>query len=143
MNHKQLFLALALCASGILASVSASADELKSPRQVTNSLKIFAHEYDDMTQRLERRQYDRLPHENLEFQEGGPALREAIANEPAAFKAKVEPVLAKTLAASSHVAELSKSHDEAQIKAAVAALADSMKELNALFPQSVRASPGS
>jgi hypothetical protein len=143
MNRNRLCIALALCASGILAAVTVVAGDLKSPKQVTTSLKIFAHEYDDMSERLDRRQYDRLPHENLEFQEGGPALREAIAEEPATLKAKVEPALAKTLAASSHVADVSKSHDQAQIKAALAALADSLRELNALFPESVRSLPGS
>jgi hypothetical protein len=141
--NRRLWIALALCGSWLLAAVvPATADELKSPKQVASSLRVFAHEYDDMSERLERRQYDRLPHENLEFQEGGPELRQAIAAEPAAFRAKVEPALTSTLAASVHVADVSKSHDEAQVKAALAALGNSLKELNALFPASVRSLPG-
>ena len=65
-------------------------------------------------------------------------MRDAIAGEPAEFKSRVESVLQKTLAASTHVAEVSKTHDESQLRAALNALADSMKMLAALFPENLR-----
>ena len=128
-----------LAAAGWLSALAA---ELRSPDLVRTALRIFAGVYGDMSRKLAARQFDRLPHENQECQEAAQAMRDAIAGEPAEFKARVESVLAKTLAASTHVAEVSKSHDEAQVKAALAALADSMRELNVLFPEAVRTLPG-
>jgi len=141
MRNRSLSIALLL--SGVWVGVTASAADLKSPELVKTSLRIFAGVYADMSRKLAAQQYDRLPHENQEFQEGAQAMRDAIAGEPAAFKAKVEPVLATTLAASAHVADVSKSHDAGQVTAALGALADRMKELNALFPEGLRTLPGS
>jgi len=141
-RNRGLLAALTLCSFWIAASFPATAADLKSPQLVKTALRIFAGVYGDMSRKLAAQQYDRLPHENQEFQEGAQAMRDAIAGEPATFKAKVGPVLSKTLAASTHVADVSKSHDETQVKAALGALADSMKELNALFPESLRSLPG-
>jgi hypothetical protein len=41
------------------------------------------------------------------------------------------------------VAEVSKTHDAAKARAALDALAASMRSLNALFPEAIRAEPGS
>jgi len=55
----------------------------------------------------------------------------------------VQSSLDQTLAAAQHVADVSKSHDAAQVKSAIDALAASMRTLNGLFPEAVRAEPGS
>src|SRR6185437_6707756 len=121
--------ALVLC-----LSLPTFAAEPQSPDMVKNGLHILAGIYGDMDRKLAAGQYDRLPHENQEFQEGSGALRDAVAKEPTAFKSKVEATLADTLAAAQKVADTSKSHDKTQVSAALAALATSMKTLNALFP---------
>jgi len=141
MIRKQL-LSMAVMLFGTWLAAAASPGDLKSPELVKTSLRIFAGVYADMSRKLAAQQFDRLPHENQEFQEGAQAMRDAIAGEPAVFKAKVEPVLSKTLAASAHVADVSKSHDATQVTAALGALADSMKDLNALFPEGLRTLPG-
>jgi hypothetical protein len=133
-------------AVGLLAvltvTVSHGAD-LKSPSLVKTSLQIFAGVYGDMQRKLAAKTYERLPHENEEFQDGAAAMRDAIANEPAAFKTQVESQLKKTLAASQHVADTSATRDDAQVHAALDALATSLKDLNGLFPESLRVEPGS
>src|SRR6516225_8596796 len=88
------------------ATLSAGAD-LKSPSLVKTSLQIFAGVYGDMERKLAAKTYERLPHENQEFQDGAAAMRDAIASEPPAFKTQVETQLKKTLAASQHVADTS------------------------------------
>jgi hypothetical protein len=115
----------------------------KSPEQVHTALRILASVYADMDAKLKNQQFDRLPHENQEFQDGSGAMRDAIADEPADFKAQVQAVLEKTLAAAQHVADSSKSHDAMRVKSAIDALASSMRTLNGMFPEALRAEPGS
>jgi len=122
--------------------VPALAAEPQSPDMVKNGLHILAGIYGDMDRKLTAGQYDRLPHENQEFQEGSGALRDAVAHDPAAFKDKVEAALKESLAAAQKVADESKSHDKSKVSAALASLASSMKALNALFPPALRAEPG-
>lgn len=96
-----------------------------------------------MDAKLTNRQFDRLPHENQEFQDASAAMRDAIADEPAAMQAQGSGFVAETLAAAQQVADSSKGHDATQAKAAIAALAASMHALNELFPAALRAKPGS
>jgi hypothetical protein len=119
------------------------ATELKAPEQVHMALRILASVYADMEAKVKNQQFDRLPHENQEFQDGSGAMRDAIADEPADFKARVQASLEKTLAAAQHVADSSKSHDAMQVKSAIDALAASMRTLNGMFPEALRAEPGS
>jgi hypothetical protein len=130
------------CVLALCATVTAAAADLQSPEMVKTGLHILAGVYGDMDRKLAAEMYDRLPHENQEFQEGSGALRDAVAHEPEPFKGKVEAALKDSLAAAQKVADTSKTHDKAQVSAALAALASSMKALNALFPAHLRAEPG-
>ena len=135
---------LALSASVLAAWMAAPARAAApaSPDEVKMGLRILASVYGDMDRKLAREQYDRLPHENQEFQEGSQALKDAIAKDDKDFKARVEGALGAALTAANHVAEVSKSHDKARVQAALDALAKSMRKLNALFPESLRSEPG-
>jgi len=115
----------------------------KSPELVHTALRILASVYADMDAKLKNQQFDRLPHENQEFQDGSGAMLDAIAGDPADFKATVQASLEMTRSAAQHVADLSKSRDAAQVKSAIDALAASMRTLNGLFPEALRAEPGS
>ena len=107
------------------------------------ALRILASVYADMESKLPAQQFDRLPHENMEFREGSGAMRDAMENEPADYKGKVLAALGKAVDASQNVADTSKTHDKAKVRAALDGLADSMRSLNGLFPESLRAEPGS
>lgn len=120
------------------ASGLAAAADLKSPDQVKNALRILAYVQDDMARKLPTKSYGRLPHENQEFQEAAVPMREAVAQEPPAFQAKVNAVLQKAQDVANHMAEVSASNDEAKISAAVQAVADALKPLNELFPEALR-----
>ncbi len=133
-------LALLVALGGSVGPASAAAP--KSPEMVRMGLRILAAVYGDMDRKLAAGQFDRLPHENQEFQEGSQALLDAVAEEPSAFKARVQADLEQARVASRHVAQASKSHDKAQVQSALAALARSMRQLNALFPEPLRAEPG-
>ena len=141
ISRKLASLLIVSLAVGGIQMVRAS--EPKSPEQVHMALRILASVYADMDAKLKNQQFDRLPHENQEFQDGSGAMRDAIADESADFKAKVQASLMETLAAAQHVADSSKSHDAMQVKSAIDALAASLRTLNGIFPGTLRAEPGS
>jgi len=131
------------CAGAVLAlGLPAFAAELKSPEQIGNALRLLAYVQADMASKLPNKRYDMLPHENQEFQEAAVPMLESVAGEPAEFRAKVESQLRRAQAAANNVAEVSKSRDDAQIAAAVAAVDAALKALNELFPEKLRPVPG-
>jgi hypothetical protein len=137
-------LALALFGSLALAIAQGAATaEPRSPEQVHMALRILASVYADMESKLPGQQFDRLPHESMEFREGSGAMRDAVENEPAEYKAKVLAALDKAVDASQNVADTSKTHDAAKVRTALDGLAASMRSLNSLFPEAIRAEPGS
>ncbi|HEY4214892.1 MAG TPA: hypothetical protein VGM84_25670 [Steroidobacteraceae bacterium] len=143
MHQARRLLGIAFLSGALLvAAATPAAADPKSPAAVNMGLKILAGVYGDMDRKLAAGQYDRLPHENQEFQEGSGALKDAVAHEPAPFKEKVEATLKTTLSAATHVADASASHDQSKVKAALEALATALRNLNALFPESLRAEPG-
>jgi hypothetical protein len=143
MADMKFALLLAFSSLALSGTQAARTAEPKAPQQVHTALMILASVYADMDRKLADAQFDRLPHENQEFHDGSGAMRDAIADEPAEFKARVESALASTLTASEHVADASRTHDAAQVKSAIDALAASMHTLNGLFPEGLRAEPGS
>jgi hypothetical protein len=143
MNITTKFVSAVFLSIALAHMSGTSAAEPRSPEQVHTALRILASVYADMDAKLKNQQFDRLPHENQEFQEGSGAMRDAIADESADFKGRVQTALHETLAAAQQVADSSKSHDAAQVKMAIEALAAAMHTLNGVFPEALRAEPGS
>jgi hypothetical protein len=131
-------MAVALAGGGPLAIAA----ELHAPDAVKNALRMLAYVQADMASKLPNKAYARLPHESQEFQEASGAMRDAIASDEPALRARVEAALSKALQASDHVSEVSKTSDAARITAAVAAVDAALQELDALFPQELRPVPG-
>ena len=142
MKRKNLLAVLAAFAATLSLALPVVAADLKSPDLVKNGLRILAYVQDDMARKLPSKSYSRLPHENQEFQEAVVPMREAVANEPPAFKARVDALLKKAQAAADNVATISATNDEARITAAVQAVSDALKSLNELFPEALRPVPG-
>jgi hypothetical protein len=141
-------IAIRKLAAGLLGSLvlvwaqGALSSEPKSVDDVHMALRILASVYADMESKLPN-QLDRLPHENQEFHDGSAAMRDAMANEPADYKAKVLAALDQAVNSSQTVSDTSASRDTAKVKAALEQLAASMRSLNALFPEAIRVEPGS
>lgn len=136
------FRALAALALALTLGGHAYAAEPRSPDAVKNALRMLAYVQDDMARKLPGRMYDRLPHESQEFEEASGAMRDAVASDAPTLRAQVEAALGKALKASSKVAEISKTHDEARITAAIKDVDTALKELEALFPEKLRPVPG-
>ena len=119
----------------------AAAQMMKSPQQVTDALATFSRVVLHTQILIDAKNYTRLPHENGEIKEGSEALEKSIADEPASFKAKIEPLLKKADANSQSVADAADAHDDARLAQTHAALASSVKLLLAAFPASVQPPP--
>jgi hypothetical protein len=124
-----------------LVSQAQAQSSLKSPDDVRKALatlnRVVGH-----TQRLmDAKNYDRLPHESGEFDEGSEALQKSIANESTAFKARIVPLLKIADSDSEALAAAAKSHDDAQLASVHSALAADVKNLIAAFPTAVQPSP--
>jgi hypothetical protein len=141
MKRHSLIIATGVALLATLASGTRAA-EPKSPDAVKNALRVLAYVQDDMARKLPAHAYARLPHENQEFQEASQAMRDAVATESPEFRAKVEAALGKAQKAATAVAETSASNDEAKITAAVKAVDSALKDLDSLFPESLRPVPG-
>jgi hypothetical protein len=115
---------LALASGPALAQTT-----MKSPQQVTKALGTFSRVVLHTQILINAKNYVRLPHENGEVKEGTEALETAIADEPAAFKAKVEPLIKKADA---------DSQDNAKLASAHATYENSVRLLLAAFPASVQ-----
>lgn len=143
MNYIKLF--VGLMASLGIASLNITplmAADLKSPDAVKTGLRLFLQVEDDMNRKISGKNYDRLPHENQEFQEAVGVVRQGIAQEPADFKSKVEPLLQKVSDASANVAKLSGTHDDTQLNTALKQVTEAATAVIVMFPESVRPTPG-
>jgi hypothetical protein len=114
---------------------------LKSPDDVKTDLRILMQVTNDFDRQITRKTYTRLPHENQEFMEGAGALREAIANEPADFKAKVEPAIQTAVSIAQKVADMSSSNDDAKLRAGHGELLKAVNAVFAFFPEDLRPDP--
>ena len=124
---------LALASGPALAQTT-----MKPPQQVTKALGTFSRVVLHTQILINAKNYVRLPHENGEVKEGTEALETAIADEPAAFKAKVEPLIKKADADSQAIADAANAHDNAKLASAHATYENSVRLLLAAFPASVQ-----
>ena len=74
------------------------AAQLKSPDDVKTALRLLVQVSNDFKRQINAKNFARVPHENMEYMEAADALRAAVKDEPADFKAKVETRLKAALA---------------------------------------------
>src|SRR5271169_1059769 len=89
-----------LVASPVLA-------QLKSPDDVKTALRLLVQVSNDFKRQITAKNFARIPHEYMEYTEIADALRSAIKDEPADFKAKVETRLKAAVAAAKKVSDMS------------------------------------
>lgn len=131
---KPRVIALLLPALALSLSLPSLAAAPTSPDKVKQALQVLAYVQADMASKLPNKAFDRLPHENEEFQEAAPALTDALAGDSADLRSKAGAMLKNAQAAAQKVADISKTHDEARIAAAVAEVDTALKALEGLFP---------
>ena len=118
------------------------AAQLKSPEDVKRGLMLLVQVSNDFKRQIGAKNFQRIPHEYMEYTEAADALRAVIKDEPADFKAKVETRLKAAVAAYQNVSDMSsKMPDVDKLMAEHAKAVTAMNALFDLFPAALRPDP--
>jgi hypothetical protein len=116
--------------------------QLKSPNDVKRGLLLLVQVSNDFKRQIGAKRFERVPHEYMEYTEGADALRDAVKDEPTAFKARVETRLKAAVAAYQKVSDMSgKTPDADELMAEHAKAVAAMNALFDLFPADLRPDP--
>jgi hypothetical protein len=142
-NMKPARIAAVLTAIGVaLLMASTMAAQLKSPDDAKTGLKLLVQVSNDFKRQITAKNFARIPHENMEYQEAADALRSAIKDEPANFKAKVETRLKASVAAYQKVSDMSaNTPDVDKLMAEHGRAVAAMNAVFELFPADLRPDP--
>jgi len=140
---KSLKFAAALMTLGLaLFMASTAAAQLKSPDDVKTGLRLLMQVSNDFKRQINAKNFSRVPREFKEYTESAEALRTAVKDEPAAFKAKVETRLKAAIAAYQNVSDMSSTTPDAdKLMAEHAKAVTAMNALFDLFPAELRPDP--
>jgi len=121
---------------------STVAAQLKSPDDVKTSLRLLVQVSNDFKRQISAKNFARIPHENTEYTEAADALRSAIKDEPADFKAKVETRLKGAVAAFQKVSDMSADAPDAdKLMAEHDKAVTTMNAVFDLFPPDLKPDP--
>ena len=129
---------LAACTFIFLAASSPAQAALKSPDGVRTSLRIMNQVVTHTGRLIMAGNFDQLPRESREFTEGAELLRTAIAGEPEAFKARINPLMRRAVLASSDLNAASKGRSPERIRAAHEMFAETVQRVIVQFPENLR-----
>ena len=125
-----------------LVAASTVAAQLKSPDDVKTGLRLLVQVSNDFKRQITAKAFARIPHEYMEYTEAADALRSAIKDEPAAFKAKVEPRLKAAVTAEQKVSDMSANTPDAdKLMAEQSKAVTAMNAVFQLFPADLRPDP--
>jgi hypothetical protein len=145
MNMKRRRNIVAVLASiGLVLTLAAPivAAQLKSPDTVKTALRLLVQVSNDFKRQIMNKNFARVPHEYMEYTEAADALRTAIKEEPADFKAKVETRLKTAVAAYQKISDMSaNATDPDKLMAEHAKAVMAMNAVFDLFPADLRPDP--
>jgi len=138
MHHRRTLQWLVLATAALLAATAFAQTSLKSPQTVKTGLRIMNQVVGHTGRLIASKSYDQVPREAGEFTDGVAVLREGIANEPASFKSKIEPLIDKAVQASNALSEASKSGNESVLGKAHEQFSAAVKTVVEAFPDDMR-----
>jgi DNA-binding protein H-NS len=145
MNMKGTKKTLAVVAAIALLltlAVPTWAGQLKSPDTVKTALRLLVQVSNDFKRQITNKNFARVPHEYMEYTEAADALRMAIKDEPADFKARVETRLKAAVADYKKISDMSATAtDPDQLMAEHAKAVMAMNAVFDLFPADMRPDP--
>jgi hypothetical protein len=125
----------------LLASAAVAA-QVKSPDTVKTSLRLLVQVSNDFKRQIGAKNFARVPREFMEYTEAADALRMAVKDEPADFKAKVETRLKAAVAEYQKISDMSgQSPDADKLMAEHGKAVAAMNALFDLFPADLRPDP--
>ena len=125
-----------------LLVTSTVAAQLKSPDDVKTGLRLLMQVSNDFKRQITAKNFPRIPREFKEYTESADAVRTAIKDEPAAFKAKVETKLKAAVMAYQKVSDMSaKTPDADRLMAEHGKAVAAMQKVFDLFPSNLRPNP--
>lgn len=125
-----------------LATPIFAAQSFKSPDDVKTALKLLVQVSNDFKRQINNKNFARVPHEYMEYTEAADALRGAIKDQPADFKAKVETRLKAAVADYQKISDMSgKATDPAPLMGEHAKAVTAMNSIFDLFPADYRPDP--
>jgi hypothetical protein len=126
----------------VLLVASPVVAQLKSPDDVKTALRLLVQVSNDFKRQITAENFARIPHEYMEYTEATNALRSAIKNEPADFKAKVETKLKAAVEAAKKVSDMSANTPDAdKLMAEHDKAVTAMNAVFELFPANLRPDP--
>ena len=141
MKPSRITAVLAMIGIGLLMASSMAA-QLKSPEDAKTALRLLVQVSNDFKRQINAKNFPRIPHEYMEYTEASDALRTAVKDEPADFKAKVETRLKAAVAQYKKISDMSaNSPDADKLMAEHAKAVAAMNSLFDLFPADLRPDP--
>ena len=126
----------------LAAPMFAAQQQFKSPDDVKTALKLLVQVSNDFKRQITNKNFARVPHEFMEYTEAADALRGAIKDQPADFKAKVETRLKAAVAQYQKISDMSaKATDPDPLMADHAKAVTAMNSIFDLFPADYRPDP--
>ena len=139
---KQIVAVFASMALVLTFAASILAVQLKSPDDVKTALRLLVQVSNDFKRQITNKNFARVPHEYMEYTEAADALRTAMKDEPADFKAKVETRLKAAVAAEKKVSDMSANTTDAdKLMAEHTKAVTAMNAVFDLFPANLRPDP--
>ncbi len=141
MKYRRIPAVLAIIGIALLVA-SPLAAQLKSPDDVKTALRLLVQVSNDFKRQITAKSFARIPHEYTEYTEAADALRSAIKDEPANFKAKVETKLKAAVEAAKKVSDMSATTPDAdKLMAEHDKAVTAMNAVFELFPADLRPDP--
>ena len=141
MKPSKFAAVLGMIGIGLLLASSVAA-QLKSPDDVKTALRLLVQVSNDFKRQINAKNFPRVPHEFMEYTQAADALRTAVKDEPADFKAKVETRLKAAVAEYQKISDMSSNAPDAdKLMAEHAKAVTAMNALFDLFPADLRPDP--
>jgi hypothetical protein len=122
--------------------VSPLAAQLKTPDDVKTALRLMVQVSNDFKRQITNKNFNRVPHEYMEYTEAADAVRSAIKSEPPDFKARVETRLKAAVSVAQRVSDLSATATDAdKLMAEQNKAVTTMNTVFELFPADLRPDP--
>ena len=137
-GYRRFLLAAAFVLLTSMALQAHAQVQLTEPDDVRTGLRVLNQVVGHTGRLVDAGKYDTVPHEHHEIVEGAEILREALANEPDSFRNEVDGLLNEVVAASSALADASKTHDEGKTATAHMALATAVHKVLDEFPEDLQ-----